>query len=188
MSGWLARFLRDPACSWLSWGLKGGWMQVSHETSSGARCFQSGSKPLPAVLPQGSGSLTWEVKGRWWGPGDVRQDGVQGPGEYFGLDPWGSVQEVARPSASVSLSRRRQHQLPLVTRARFRSAFHKAQMHTCWPSPAPGARTAPKGSSACWAKTGVWSPWDPSSSVSTACSRLCGFICLVLVAVQERGG
>lgn len=70
----------------------------------------------PAGLPQDSGSMTWEVRGHWWGPGDVGQDGVQGPGKYFGLDPWGSVQEVARPSTSVSHPKGRPRQLPLETR------------------------------------------------------------------------
>lgn len=60
--------------------------------------------------------MTWEVRGHWWGPGDVGQDGVQGPGKYFGLDPWGSVQEVARPSTSVSHPKGRPRQLPLETR------------------------------------------------------------------------
>lgn len=50
----------------------------------------------PIDLPQALGSMTWEVRGHWWSPWDVGRDGVQGPGAYFGLDPWGSMQEVTR--------------------------------------------------------------------------------------------
>ena len=134
--------------------------------------------------PTGLGLIDLGSEGALVGPRGCGQDGVQGPGEYFGLDPWGSVQEVTSPSTSVSHSKRRLRQPPPVTGA----GYH------CWgvlypTSPAqPSARPRcthvlafsrlrepghpQRGSSGCWSKTGGWSLWDPSSRIRAACSRL----------------
>lgn len=129
--------------------------------------------------PTGLGLADLGSKGVLVGPGGTGgQDEVQEPGEYFGLDPWGSVQEAARPLTSGSHSQRRLRQLPLLTRAE----FHRCSVaHCAGPAQASGRPRYAHGSAvsqllepghpteaarAGGQRRGIWSPWDPRSSVT----------------------
>lgn len=138
----------------------------------------------------GLGLMDLGSEGALAGAQGRRQDGVQGPGEYFGLDPWGSVQEAARPSNVFLILEREgvasswnMGSIPCWATGALLSLLQGPGVRTGWPCRGSRSQGTPNGSSGSWAKMGVWSPWDLSSSIGAGCSPLCGLASLVLVAV-----